>query len=286
MSFGDDLYEQFIIETRRIGGAVHEVELLRALLRAFNNMAALGMADCEEIHGRRHQVRFSEITGNDFYYITDRGNEVSCELADLLFVTVDPHEMRICCMQNKYEKNRIGLPITNSFEADMRQLYLLKNRPVFHRNHSSFSILQDAKCHSVGSYGVFYEDGVGYNMNYFSADVLNERTNASGRRRKAIMLNVIAKEVVRGVYPETAVECQYSENIIDFGDNLLGMMIGTPLSVEDGLTVLGDMNIMEAVARLIPLNPDTITSLRRAISNGNPSIPYRAAIVLRGQREG
>ena len=72
------------------------------------------------IHGAKHFVSFDENPGHPTFYAKDRGGKVKSELADILILSVNWNEMRVCCLQNKYEKKKVGFEITDSFKADIR----------------------------------------------------------------------------------------------------------------------------------------------------------------------
>lgn len=285
MSFGSDLINEFYAETSKISGKINEVELFRALNRAFINLSKHGKARCEEIHGQKSVVAFDEIPGNPFFYVTDRNKIVRCELADLLIVTATNKELRVCCLQNKYEKKKTKMSIWDSFQVDMRQFYLLNKRPNYTKNGENQTLLANAICPSVASYGVFYQDGKNYNMNYHSAKVLKELTSgACGRRRGVIIKDGEPQRCIYSMPSGKDVdECQYERGIDKFGDSLENMLIGTPFNMYEGLEALADENILDAVSRVVDINNDELRVLRERISQRPSVVSYRNALVIRGE---
>lgn len=283
MSFGTELEAQFIAETAKISGNVNEEELFKALDRAFENLSSCGAAACKIIHGARHLVRFSELPPEEFYYAKDRGEKVRCELADLLIVAFESNEVRICCMQNKYEpKKTHGMSVTDNFQADMRQFYLLKERPPFERDGKTSNLLKDAICPSVGSYGVFYKNDNGFNMNYHSAAALNGlRPGLIGRSRR-IKMNPDEEQIVTQTKGMVAAdECQFAENLQDFGDALDKGLVGTPQYLKDGIRALGDCKIFDSIMRLSD-GEGSLGSLRKEeLENMPQAVSYRTAVVIK-----
>lgn len=66
-------------------------------------------------------INFEETGKKSFYNAKDRGECVSCELADIMFVIYDGSEVRLCFMQNKYDRRIVR---DKDFKADTRQLYV------------------------------------------------------------------------------------------------------------------------------------------------------------------
>ena len=283
MLFGLELRKQFENEAKSLT-KVNEEALFEALARAFGNLSSHSATKCEVIHGGKSFVDFSEIGSNSFFYKKDQGKIVRCELADLLFVVVSSSEMRVCCLQNKYEKsrkNRMG--VGENFKANMRQFYLLNKRPTFTRDGIKYDLLENAKCPSVASYGVFYGDNDTFDMNYYSAEILQGCTpSAKGNFRKIEMKCGTSQFANRGLPGEKIVELQYADGIVDFGDGLQSMIIGTPLPLKLGLLAIADMHIIDSVEKIIEVNTETFSSIREEIEGKQQNAFYRKAVVIKG----
>lgn len=284
--FGKDLYSYFnngVIDKTK----VDEPILFKALNHAFQVVATKTPAVCRVIHGNVRQVSFSEKTFTPFYRDDDIGKpSVPCELADLLFVVVDrsSNEMRICCLQNKYDRNRKKHTLFSGVVADLRQLYLYKERPEFIDYGKRNSLLKDAICPSVGSYGVFYKTSSGlYDMKYYSSEVFRipHYHVSSGRRTVYPTLGPLFLYHSSPSFG-TVFELQYSDCMNIFGEALIGMLIGTPCTISKGLTYLNDKSINDAVIGLI--GDDYVSSLELNDNNQFSSFSYQTAVVIRGQR--
>ena len=172
---------------------------------------------------------------------------------------------------------------TACFKVDMRQMYLLKVRPVFCKNGKTNRLLKDALCPSVGSYGVFYIDtkGNGFNMNYYSSEILDElRSGNIGRVRSVHKNSNITNTDKTYKYKNDVItECRYAECLIDFGNGIKNMKIGSPFSLKDGLLALNDFNILNAVAHLADVSPYEMETLRNQMSEED-GMAYRKALVI------
>jgi len=262
---------------------VNEKKLFEALNKAFANSHSLATVRCNVIHGSRSFVSFNEILGSSFFYSKDHKHTVKCELADLLIICINKQEMRICCLQNKYEQKATYKKITDSFKVDMRQYYLLNKRPFFQKSGYNNGLLYDAICPSVGAYGVFYKDVHGYNMNYHSANVLHERTlGACGRHRNVLMDSGVGRHAFY-TGSTTVEEWQFAEDLNEFGDAVENMLIGSPFSHAKGLGLIGDFAVLDAVATIIDMDMTKKNELRQSIANSSHSISFRAAVIIRGR---
>ena len=287
MALGIMLNSQFVAETKSLSiENSNEEQLFKALNRAFENLSAYKLVACQVIHGAKHFVSFDEMPDHPAFFVKDRGVNVKCELSDLLIISVNQREMRVCCLQNKYERKKPGFKfkITDSFKADMRQFYLLNKRPLFEKSGKTSSLLRDAICPSIGAYGVFHRDKEQFDMNYYSASILEcLRKDLFGRSRH-LRMNHDEPATVSRKSPtgEIFSEQQYSDGIIDFGNALEKMLIGTPMSLGEGLTALGDIDIVDAAAEILKNNSADLSGIRQAVRNSPQVISYRTAIVIRG----
>ena len=281
MSFGDELSSEFYLESRKITGKYTEEKLFKAMQAAFENLSHRYSLRCGVTHGGKSLVEFYEMASTRFFYAKDRGKTVKCELADLLIVSVNTREMRICCLQNKFEKGKKRMSSVDSFYADMRQFYLLNKRPVFELAGRKSTLLNTAICPSVGSYGVFYSSGADFEMNYYSAEVLNfVTTKAKGRRRKVIMDPGTSKIKSYIHYGKIVNECQYTDTIKEFGNAAEKMTIGTPFSIEEGVRILGKP-FGRWIQELFDNEENIIAQIEEADANGYPGIACRFAVVIR-----
>ena len=286
MALGGDLYKVFQAKANAITGTINEKALFSALNESIEALASLSAVNSEVIHGNKSLVKFSETSSAPFFYSKDSGKTVKCELADLLIISVNDIEMRICCLQNKYEKGiTAGMTVADSYYADMRQYYLLNKRPEYIINGTSSTLLSEAICPSVGAYGVFYKNGTDYDMNYHSAYVLQELTPGATSRRRKVELGKSAPQFTkrcRGSYSYD--ECQFAGGITEFGDEVERMHIGTPFNIISGLRALGDPDLVDAVIRVAELPDSYRQEVYSADSTSeNVGVSYRCAWVIRGE---
>ncbi len=235
------------------------------------------------------QVSFSEILTTPFYCDDDVGKKsVSCELADLLLVVVDCHsdEMRICCLQNKFDKNRKKHTLFSGVVADLRQLYLFKEKPVFFDKGKRNTLFKDAICPSVGSYGVFYKTSAGsYDMKYYSSETLripHYHVSSGSRTVYPTLGPLFLCQHISSF--GTAFELQYANCLSFFGDALIGMLIGTPCTISEGLNYLNDRKIEKAVLGLFDSDNDTSLELNYSNQFSDFSF-YKTAVVIRGHKK-
>ncbi|SDM25051.1 hypothetical protein SAMN05216520_1432 [Kandleria vitulina] len=291
MSFSKNVFECFkknVESFEKKGIKIREVELFRSLVPAFKTAVSLDAEkniECEEIHGTKYCVSFEEYNGQKFYVKKDRGMTVKCELADILFVMIDKKtkEIRICCLQNKYEKK--SKKFIDRFYVDMRQFYLLKKRPIFKLKNIIIPLLNDAICPSVASYGVFYKkDSDEFDMNYYSAEVLRPVTYSLGKKRKVTLKNV-TPDVCYTRESKVIEECRYSKNLIEFVDELIQLKIGTPIDLKyildehflDGKLIDAIIRMYNSEVRNENENTDLIFSLD---SKKAGHIYYKTALVI------
>lgn len=236
-SFGADLKAEFDKLCKKTKGKIGEVALFRNLIAAFINLG--GTYQISEIHGRRYLVEFDAKSTTPFYW---RTTNTPCELGDILFVVTDGRKARVSVMQNKYDKRMATF--TDKFEAQMNQLYLLKERPEFRHNRTKSRMLENAWMPSIGNYGVFRRTAYSYEMGYYSADCLwNPSTCPKPNSRRKIYLNSSKQ------YSKYGHDWQinYCGKIAEFGDSLVKMEIGQPYDIEDALKELNNIDIAIAL---------------------------------------
>lgn len=166
-------------------GARGEVALFRAFIRAFSALGAEALA--REYHGNRYQVTFQQARGAG-------RSTPRCELCDVLIVHYpmgNPSAARITFNQAKVTSKPFGchgnaqLSKPYSFQANLEQWDLLANRPLIAPATRTFKppsdLLSSALLPSVGTFGVFYPVGHGFDFAYFVADGLTALNNAAGR---------------------------------------------------------------------------------------------------------
>ena len=293
MEFGSLLADKFNKETEKLiveKKKINEQALFEALCNAFKDVGnghtvnkKGDLIRCEVIHGRKSFVDFSEINGSSFWFKADQGLTVRCELADLLLIVVNNKEIRVCCLQNKYEKNKYFMKDYDSFQVDMRQFYLLNKRPEYYIRNISNDFLKSAICPSVGSYGVFYPEKQRYNMNYFSAGILKEKYNDSiGRKRRVSKSDDVEKNVKYTHNSITVEEQQYAENLSVFGDALMDMRIGTPYPLNFKIRDKCIWEAIQKVTNIKIIEGKKIESFELENNNNYIDLSYRAAVVIKG----
>ena len=177
------------------------------------------------------------------------------------------------------------MAITDSFKADMRQFYLLNVRPEYERKGITSNLLKDAICPSVGSYGVFYSNSGAYNMNYHSAEILNKVNPATTGRACKVHMNPAVPQLAYYHTPTgTVSEWRYTSSILEFGNGLECMKIGTPLHLQTGIIELADPDILDAITNLTNMSDVLASEMRSTISGREPSVSYRTAVVIKGNR--
>ncbi|EJM81314.1 hypothetical protein PMI34_05219 [Pseudomonas sp. GM74] len=208
-------------------GARGEIALFRAFIRAFNALGPNAVA--EEYHGNRYQVTFSAARG--------AGRTVPrCELCDVMIIHYpagNPNAARVTFNQAKVTTNELicgsRASVPYNFRANLEQWDLLSNRPSISAatatTHLPYDLLSSALLPSVGTFGVFYPQGSGFDFAYFVADglwPLKNSENRTGTLQWGTPLQVVRKI---GHYKEaTATCCMYT-----FGEALSMGLIGTPL---------------------------------------------------------
>lgn len=275
MGFGKELSDEF--QKLSKGRKYNECQLFTKLEDSFIQLSTNYPFQYEitVLHGYEGQVRYEN---SNYYVFRKRATgvktllgytceilgvlpilpvqkEFQCELSDLAFIVYSKEGIKVTYMQNKLEKQyTLGKDI---FTVDVDQLALLKGRPKFeiiNKNSnlekvSTNSILYDADVESVGSYGVFFENNLTYDMCYYPADLLSYTTsnqltrtlNKTGTRYKKIPSKVVKfskKNVACGTpisndyrYIGTVFEdCLCACSLEAFGDELMNFHIGTLLN--------------------------------------------------------
>ena len=253
---------------------INEAFLFRSLCEVFKDANTGNIAKCEVIHGSKSYIYFKEIEGQSFYCACDKGS-VKCELADLLLIAVNSKKMRICFLQNKLDKKR---KLDDRFLADMRQFYLLKNRPTIEKKGISCDLLKEAKFPSICSYGVFYKNDNFYDMNYYSAGVLEILKKGTFGKKRVIFKDKNIPEFSTIVRPND--EKQFSEGIEAFVTNYENMLIGEEFDLIQGLRTLSDNNITRAVNKVLKLN---IADDKTDNTKGIFPLSYKYAVILKGK---
>lgn len=206
---------------------------------------------------------------------------MKCELADLLLIAVNSKRMRLCFLQNKLDyQNKID----DSFKADMRQYYILKNRPVIERKGDQSYILKNAKYPSICSYGVFFKDGNFYDMNYYSTAILEELNLGKIGRARRVHKIKNASQYRTNIYEND--EIQYAKKIPEFVNYFENMLIGEELRLKDALDLLGDNVINEAVSKVLGI--DAIKDMANDSDDASEKtfrILYKAAIIIKGKEK-
>ncbi|MEW6483961.1 MAG: hypothetical protein AB1423_04885 [Pseudomonadota bacterium] len=204
-----------------------EIALFRAFIHAFNALGSNALA--QEFHGNRYQVTFSAARG--------AGRAIPrCELCDVMIIhypTGNPSAARITFNQAKVSNNSLICdPITSvpyNFRANLEQWDLLSNRPSIKAATAKIqlpcNLLSHALLPSIGTFGVFYPKGSGFDFAYFVADGLSPLKNnatRSGTLQWGTPLGQVRK--IGHYYERTATCCMYT-----FGEALELGLIGSPL---------------------------------------------------------
>ena len=187
------------------------------------------------IHGKKSHVDF--VYNGSAISSIPHGTTKTKEMADMMFVVLGnrSREIRLTYLQNKKGSS------STRFKADLLQLYLLKERPQIISSplpQCAFNdpdILHNAILPSVGSYGVFYEDGTDIEMSYFPAGNISPLRKAGKSVVRTVQTsksNFGKIKIVSGFD-----ESQGEETVEDFGDSLTAMKIGTPFSKAKGDTM-------------------------------------------------
>lgn len=239
MSFGTDLSKEFHKLTN--GVMLDEVCLFTKLQDTFINLKANSKyhSAIDIIHGNKSLVEF-KFNSSWASKITPRQSVIR-ELADMLFVIYSPRKriIRITYMQNKKGTT------ANKFKADLCQLHLLSQReriistPLPECLFGDPEILSSALLPSVGSYGVFYKDNIDIEMSYYPAKQIHpcQDKGKSVVRTAEYDQNNFNKPARINGYDEI----QGTSSLKDFGDALVNMQIGTPIT--SGMVVFKELII-------------------------------------------
>lgn len=279
MSFGDDLEIRFQSEVSRLGSAkIGEVLLFTALANAFRSFYYNGIK-CTVIHGRKSFVDFVEKPSQPFYIVKDRGNKVTCENADLMFVVVKGKALKLCFLQNKYQRSGYST-VTHSFQATMRQFYLLEKRPEFENKGYKYSILLNATHESIGSYGVFYKNSSCFDMNYCSAHALAPLPSYKGGKSATLKMNTT---IYKNSNINGDIQCNFTSGIKEFGDELAKWTIGNPIKISN----IGGFFNKEIIQILDDwgLDASNVERTDYIVRSGNPGaapyLTYKYAILMK-----
>lgn len=209
-------------------GARGELALFRAFIRTFNMLGTEALA--KEYHGNRHQVTFQQARGAG-------RSTPRCELCDFFIIYYPagaPSAARLTFNQAKASSKSFGCNgMANAikpygFRANLEQWDLLSNRPSIYPATRTFQppsdLLSGAILPSVGTFGVFYPVGFGFEFAYFVAErlsVLNNGSRRSGTLQWKTPLHQLRQ--VAGYTEVTGTCC-----IQKFGEALELGHIGTP----------------------------------------------------------
>jgi hypothetical protein len=211
-------------------GARGEIALFQAFIRAFNAVGTEALA--KEYHGNRYQVTFQQARGAG-------RSTPRCELCDVLIINYpasDPSSARITFNQAKVSSRPFGchgiasLGKPYRFRGNLEQWDLLSNRPIISPATRTFQppsdLLSSSLLPSVGTFGVFYPIGSGFDFAYFVADKLSTLNNGTGRSG-TLQWNSPMHQLrqIAGHTEVTGTCC-----IRTFGDALLSGHVGTPIT--------------------------------------------------------
>ncbi|MCX9126914.1 hypothetical protein OKT23_19400 [Providencia rettgeri] len=218
------LQNAFRIESLNARG---EIALFRAFIRTFDYLGSNALA--HEYHGNRYQVTFTAMRGAG-------RQKPRCELCDVMIIHYpegNPRAARVTFNQAKVSSNPLqsatAVFAPYKFRANLEQWDLLSNRPLIRATSSKINLpanlLSGALLPSVGTFGVFYPTGQGFDFAYFVANglsPLNNNNNSSGTLQWKTKLGCVRK--INNYKEITATCCMYT-----FGQSLESGLIGTPL---------------------------------------------------------
>lgn len=287
MSFGTALRRKFNKLCATKGAYARETDLFQRLVEAFVELGKNKSWKIAQIHGKRWCVKFDDTdtsTSKKFYW--GAGGDTTCELGDLLFLVIDEENnmARISVMQNKYDRKK---HFNYSFLAQMNQLYLLKERPVFTYETNKKNMLKEAKIPSIGNYGVFRKNKFenSFEMAYYSADCLERTKCSKPKSKRVVKLREEKRRNKIGDYEQQ----NFCRNLTEFGDALIGMRIGEPMSIYESMVALNNIDVLEELRQNWNIYVDyPIDKDRLANHQANKkwySITAREIILLRGHRE-
>lgn len=236
MPFASDLNDIFCLSVNSYRGVIDEEYLFQTLARSVHDAALRNGHTANVLETHAIKINFEETGVVDFYYARDRRHCVSCELADIMFIVYDHHEARLCFMQNKYDRRTCR---SKNFKADIRQLYVLKNRTPYWkgRNHPAamppINILHDARYSSITNYGVFAYNTTtrNYYMEYYNADAILHPT----RHGRSCVVHFDRGYAPYSTIDTTDDQLNFAENLQGFGQGLVSMKIGQKYDTLDDL---------------------------------------------------
>lgn len=162
-------------------------------------------------------------TTSNVEYISIRGVQERCEISDLLIVTVEPNTRlaRATFWQAKKETKpqwikNVGSPNISDgcfdFKCQFNQWELLSYRPSI-AGVGSFSppktLLSSSYSPSIGSYGVFYENGSVLEVNYSVAEFITSTSLPKVNSR------------VTKAQPRMAINNKYTKYSIGYGEKIV-----------------------------------------------------------------
>lgn len=213
-------------------GKICEIYLFRNFMKAIQKKYK-HHAYVKEYHGNKQQVSFSYklpsiVLGN-----------VVCELCDLLLIFEKENkekqkEIRYTFLQAKYDKNGIR---NQHFKCNLRQHYLLSQYPYITGINGfaiNSTILQNHVTDSIGTFGIFKKDTLGFDMVYSIANNISlyNVKNINSIRKNRSYLHYVAYN------PATKITNGYQEkifcdNLDDFEIAANNMLVGNPVTDSD-----------------------------------------------------
>lgn len=260
---GYHLNKFFIVESASISSPTlkHEIGLFRALINSFEALKMVSsnvVVTSNEVH---QQYCYFDV--DPTFYVGGL-YDVKREIGDVVIIAYSPTRQisKITFVQCKHDQNIIKSSF-KSFKGDIFQYYLMVNRPYIKRTKNPIltntkDLFQHALIPSITSYGVFYHNGSNYDMAYLNSKYLNQHGTPFGHKASPQRIDFL------GIYSKidkvsTFYDTQGEENIINFGDSIESMKIGTPITI----------NLHKTLIRLFPNAPDSFKNLSIMFDNIN-----------------
>lgn len=272
MSFGSELQKTFQSLTQ--GQKLNEVKLFTKLQDSFQILKSSYPNHASAIiHGRSSFVSF--VSRAEYVEEISWGQEVTRELGDLMLVVVSPSRdiARLTYLQIKYKnqiQRRRGYSLylePNTFKGDLVQLELMNSRPEITVNGKASSALKEARCPSVCSYGVFYDNGCHYEMKYYSAHLLSPRTDYAKSKIRDIIYEY---EMDVDHYNKTDLQYNSCSDLEVFGNAVISLEIGTPMRIEQIMSSVCNNKVAEKMKEMMLYSDRGPEQL----SDGNQPINY------------
>lgn len=235
MAFAQNLEKCFHILTQ---GRVYTEEELRIKLEdalLLCNKSSWVDHDITVLHMDRGSVEFQ--VRHDWVSSNAIGSRVQSSLGDRLFVIYSKERgiCRIFIMKNRAKKNR---EFPNRFYTNMLQLDLLSSGGTFTMVEEGKSwkemnetILQSAEVLSIAVYGVFYQDGDGYDMKVYSANkVMPMQLEGIELWRTAVFRGGLNQRRVNS--PNWLEDYEGLSSVRNFGRAIEELMLGQPISAQ------------------------------------------------------